>query len=527
MATATGADRERLRAEHAEALDLLSAPIEEAVAEALARTLRAAFAAAQPALVAAGQEPVDLAALSSITARWDVETEGLAVRLADTFEVAGRSEWGRLAEAFASRQGDGALGDPETLLGDRARDFLAGARNRLVGVGDTSWSLARGALEEGLRQGEPIDELRLRVEDVLDVAEARARTIARTETHGAVNAGQAAAVRTLGPYGPDEKEWLATRDSRTRDTHWLADGQRVGLDEPFVVGGALLQYPGGPGPAREVINCRCTVLYHGPGALPEPEPEPAVPPPLPPADDGWPPGMKRARAQTWLQDRWGLDDEGRRRSFHLSGFGSDDAANEVGRTLHELLQRFPASGRGVRVAGASGQVTSALQAALPGRRIPGIGRATGDAQRDYGWLRINTARTKAADLAGLRSGLAEQVASGFSGRGTGTLAGVVRHEFGHHVKYLADRLHGRAQVDEAIEAVLRRFIPSGVPSFTDAYWQQRGRLISTGLSRYANTNNDELIAEAFAEAVGADQPRPVAVALYEAIVALAEGSLVA
>jgi len=32
----------------------------------------------------------------------------------------------------------------------------------------------------------------------------------------------------------------------------------VGMNEPFLVGGASLMYPGDPnGPASEIINCRC------------------------------------------------------------------------------------------------------------------------------------------------------------------------------------------------------------------------------------------------------------------------------
>ena len=57
------------------------------------------------------------------------------------------------------------------------------------------------------------------------------------------------------------KVWLATDDSRTRETHDLADGQRTLMSEPFRVGGAALMFPGDPrGPAQEVINCRCSLL---------------------------------------------------------------------------------------------------------------------------------------------------------------------------------------------------------------------------------------------------------------------------
>lgn len=54
------------------------------------------------------------------------------------------------------------------------------------------------------------------------------------------------------------KRWRARDDSRTRATHHDADGQAVGLDEPFRVGSSELMYPGDPrGPAGEILNCRC------------------------------------------------------------------------------------------------------------------------------------------------------------------------------------------------------------------------------------------------------------------------------
>ncbi len=53
----------------------------------------------------------------------------------------------------------------------------------------------------------------------------------------------------------------STDDSRTRPTHHAAEGQRVPVGAPFVVGGFELRFPGDPsGPANDVINCRCTML---------------------------------------------------------------------------------------------------------------------------------------------------------------------------------------------------------------------------------------------------------------------------
>lgn len=83
-------------------------------------------------------------------------------------------------------------------------------------------------------------------------------------TIGALNAGRAEAFRALAEQEPDvqfERIWLSTSDSRTRETHQVADGQRVALGQPFIVGGFELAFPGDPsGPPQECIQCRCTML---------------------------------------------------------------------------------------------------------------------------------------------------------------------------------------------------------------------------------------------------------------------------
>lgn len=66
--------------------------------------------------------------------------------------------------------------------------------------------------------------------------------------------------------GATHKEWVAIRDKRTRDTHKEADGETIPIDEPFVVGSSLMDYPKddsyGADPA-EIVNCRCSVRYIG------------------------------------------------------------------------------------------------------------------------------------------------------------------------------------------------------------------------------------------------------------------------
>lgn len=62
--------------------------------------------------------------------------------------------------------------------------------------------------------------------------------------------------------GYTHKRWMTRYDTRVRDSHMHADRQTVRLDEPFIVGGIALRYPGDPMAAdiSEIINCRCVLV---------------------------------------------------------------------------------------------------------------------------------------------------------------------------------------------------------------------------------------------------------------------------
>jgi uncharacterized protein with gpF-like domain len=88
----------------------------------------------------------------------------------------------------------------------------------------------------------------------------RSRVIARTESHSASNASNQMAASASGL--PMMKEWLSSGGERTRETHLIAGGQTVPIDQPFSVGMDYLMQPGDPsGSAEEIINCRCAVGY--------------------------------------------------------------------------------------------------------------------------------------------------------------------------------------------------------------------------------------------------------------------------
>jgi hypothetical protein len=147
--------------------------------------------------------------------------------------------------------------------------YLNEAGNRLVRLPDEVYGLIVAELERGIREQESIPDIAARVSTVLTATGSerwpnRAVTVARTETLAAVNAGVYRSAQLDAESRGDPapfKQWIATADPRTRDTHREADKQRTLLSEPFRVGSAQLLYPGDPrGPAGEVINCRCSLI---------------------------------------------------------------------------------------------------------------------------------------------------------------------------------------------------------------------------------------------------------------------------
>ncbi len=146
--------------------------------------------------------------------------------------------------------------------------YLGEVRNRLVRVPDEVYDLVAGQVAQGVNLGESIPQLAARIDNVLSTTASerwpnRATVIARTETIGALNAGRVDAFRVVAADEdePMEVMWLATDDSRTRETHEAAEGQRVPVGSPFIVGGFELRFPGDPlGPPQEVIQCRCVPI---------------------------------------------------------------------------------------------------------------------------------------------------------------------------------------------------------------------------------------------------------------------------
>lgn len=127
---------------------------------------------------------------------------------------------------------------------------------------DYIWSQKKlnNSITQGIIQGESLDKIANRLSHKLSsLNENKMKTFARTAMTGAQNSGRQMQLENAKKMGIDlMKEWMATLDSHTRDSHADVDGEQVEVDKKFSNG---LSYPGEPGGApAEVYNCRCTMV---------------------------------------------------------------------------------------------------------------------------------------------------------------------------------------------------------------------------------------------------------------------------
>lgn len=129
---------------------------------------------------------------------------------------------------------------------------------------DIPWNMRQlqRELTKSIIQGEAIADIAKRFRKVAEMSRAASIRNARTAVNSAQNAGRYKSQQRAAKMGIEfEREWRATFDKRTRPSHRHADGQRVGINEPFVVEGFEMMYPGDmSAPAHLVYNCRCTVV---------------------------------------------------------------------------------------------------------------------------------------------------------------------------------------------------------------------------------------------------------------------------
>lgn len=247
-----------IRMQPEEVLQQKADSLQKLMVDTLSAVLRSATQTLGATLTAAADNPSDPA--------WRrAEAEWMAAVSGEFFP--------RVVEAYADAADDIHLqlvelyGGPAErvpyVANEYAMEYLTDTANRMVNTTEGTWARARAQLIQGFAEGESIEELSARLTEVTDWSRSRAATVARTEIISASNAGALAEVRSVNPDA--SKEWMATKDSRTREWHREADGETVLLGGTFTVGGEELDFPGDPsGRPDNIINCRCTMAFHVP-----------------------------------------------------------------------------------------------------------------------------------------------------------------------------------------------------------------------------------------------------------------------
>jgi SPP1 gp7 family putative phage head morphogenesis protein len=126
---------------------------------------------------------------------------------------------------------------------------------------DEQWNKnhIRDAITKSVLKGDSIPDVAKSLQQVTDMDYRAAVRNARTIMTGVQNSGRLDAYKRAESMGINlKKEWLATPDAHTRDSHRWIDGEIVGTNELFSNG---LDHPGDPyGKPAEVYNCRCTMV---------------------------------------------------------------------------------------------------------------------------------------------------------------------------------------------------------------------------------------------------------------------------
>ena len=140
----------------------------------------------------------------------------------------------------------GGTGEP------KVRTLLDEFTNNGRSINETSKKKLRELFDKGELNKESINKV------FGNFKEVRTPLIGESMAVGAFNAGLWAGYRS---QGYKSKIWISQRDSLVRDSHLTAEGQKVGIDDYFIVGFDRLMYPGDPNAsAVETINCRCVLI---------------------------------------------------------------------------------------------------------------------------------------------------------------------------------------------------------------------------------------------------------------------------
>lgn len=130
---------------------------------------------------------------------------------------------------------------------------------------DKQWNMKKinAELLQAIESGESIGKMSERLMRVTDMNKSASIRNARTMTTAFENLGRLDGMKKMQDNGTTlQKEWLATLDDKTRDSHAELNGQKADINEPFHSSLGDIMYPGDPSAEpSNFYNCRCTLTY--------------------------------------------------------------------------------------------------------------------------------------------------------------------------------------------------------------------------------------------------------------------------
>lgn len=133
--------------------------------------------------------------------------------------------------------------------------------NRIVNNNKKLLTDCHKIIKTETNKGTSTNKMAKMLRDKFNIDKNRSKLIARTESHRVREEATYKGYLANKVNGISQKiQWLATKDSRTRDTHLRLDGQFADKELYFHSEGNITKYPGGFGIAREDCNCRCTTI---------------------------------------------------------------------------------------------------------------------------------------------------------------------------------------------------------------------------------------------------------------------------
>lgn len=396
---------------------------------------------------------------------------------------------------------------------------------------DKQWNKKhiRDTITKSVLKGDSIPDIAKSLRRVTDMDYKVAVRNARTIMTGVQNSGRLGAYKRAEDMGIKvKKEWLATPDAHTRDSHRWVDGEIVKTDEQFSNG---LDYPGDPyGKPAEVYNCRCTMV---------------------PVVDG-------VDAAAGLRENLEIDgmsyeewkNEHRKYTAEVPTFQTQVGKATTVQQVNDLMNSqgwFRTNAAGVQsmvnLTGCDLEAAKSVAASyqqiyekfpqLKGKFDAPNAQPAGMNKNTYAWcyirqngqVQVNPAPNRFGNWSSLARQYESDVFSGWHPYGT-TAESIVTHEMGHAIDGLLARegvLGGRNAAGEYRYAssslrstIMKRAAKQDQKIAEDINrwsWDKKysmNQAVSTHVSQYAAKDPQEWFAECFAEYITSANPRTVA-----------------